>query len=73
MVPIAMEVVDDAAEELPWAESWQEDWQEGDEEEGWGGGEGGGIHLRLESEELKQGEAVVDLANEEEEESGALL
>ena len=39
MVPIAMEVVDDAAEELPWAESWQEEWREGDEEEGWGGGE----------------------------------
>ena len=75
MVPTAKEVVEDEAlpwaepmevvdEVLPWAETWQEEWQEGDEEGG-----SHGIHLRQETEEHKDTEAVVDLANEDEEEA----
>ena len=70
-MPTAMEVVEDEAlpwaetmevveDALPWAETWQEEWQEGDEEGG-----SHGIHLRQESEEHKDTEAVVDLANED--------
>jgi len=75
MVPTAKEAVEDEAlpwaepmevvdEVLPWAETWQEEWQEGDEEGG-----SHGIHLRQETEEHKDTEAVVDLANEDEEEA----
>ena len=51
-------------EVLPWAETWQEEWPPGDEEGG-----SHGIHLREEAEEHKDTGAVVDLANEDEEEA----